>query len=149
MAEVVLRAELDDAGLGGAVVVDSAGTGDWHVGESMDPRARAALADRGYDGSRHRARQFDPEWFAELDLVLAMDQANLAELRAVAPDAETAGRVRLFRSYDPAAGPDATVPDPYFGGDDGFEHVLDLIESAAKALTGELERDQPLRTGPA
>lgn len=141
MAEAVLRAELEDAGLGGAVVVDSAGTGGWHEGEPMDARARSALAERGYDGTRHRARQFDPAWFAERDLVLAMDDANLADLLELAPDAETAGRIRLFRSFDPAAGDGATVSDPYFGGDDGFAHVLDLVESASKALAATLERD--------
>lgn len=143
MAEVVLRAELDDAGLGGAVTVDSAGTGGWHEGEPMDDRARAALAERGYDGSRHRARQFAPEWLADRDLVLAMDDANLADLLEHAPDTATRDRIRLFRSFDPAAGAgrgdDGTVPDPYFGGDDGFAHVLDMIESASKALVTTLE----------
>ena len=140
MAEAVLRAELDDAGLTGAVAVDSAGTGGWHIGDPMDPRARAALAERGYDGSGHRARRFDPDWFAERDLILAMDEDNLADLRAMTPDPETAARIRLFRSYDPTANDDATVPDPYYGGEDGFAYVLDLIESAAKALVATLDR---------
>ncbi|HEY3688260.1 MAG TPA: low molecular weight protein-tyrosine-phosphatase [Streptosporangiaceae bacterium] len=140
MAEVVLRAELDDAGLARSVVVDSAGTGGWHEGDPMDARARAALADRGYDGTRHRARKFDPAWFADRDLVLAMDDENLADLRELAPDAEAAARVRLFRAFDPSAGDDPTVPDPYYGGDDGFAYVLDMIESAAKALVTSLER---------
>jgi len=140
MAEAVLRAELDDAGLTGAVAVDSAGTGGWHIGDPMDPRARVALAERGYDGSGHRARRFDPDWFAERDLILAMDEDNLADLRAMAPDPETAARIRLFRSYDPTANDDATVPDPYYGGEDGFAYVLDLIESAAKALVATLDR---------
>src|SRR2546423_4745135 len=69
MAETILRAELDSAGLDGKVVVDSAGTGDWHIGDAMDPDARAALARRGYDGSPHRARQFEPSWLAGRDLV--------------------------------------------------------------------------------
>ena len=144
MAEVVLRAELDDAGLAGAVVVDSAGTGGWHEGQPMDDRARAALAERGYDGTRHRARRFAPDWLADRELILAMDDANLADLREHAPDAATADRIRLFRSFDPAAGTgpgdDGTVPDPYFGGEDGFAHVLDMIESAAKELVTILEK---------
>lgn len=140
MAETVLRAELDDAGLVREVVVDSAGTGGWHEGEPMDDRARAALADRGYDGSRHRARRFEAGWFADRDLVLAMDDDNLADLRALAPDPESAARVRLFRSLDPAAGDDLAVPDPYYGGDDGFGYVLDMIESAAKAVVTAVER---------
>ena len=86
MAEVVLRDELARAGLAEAVEVDSAGTGDWHVGGPMDRRARAELARHGYDGSAHRARQFQPSWFGDCDLVLAMDRANLADLRRMAPD---------------------------------------------------------------
>jgi protein-tyrosine-phosphatase len=102
MAEAVLRAELDRAGLSGQVEVDSAGTGDWHVGGPMDPRARAELHRRGYDGSGHRARQFDPSWFGRYDLVLAMDGGNLARLRRMAPDREATDRTLLFRSFDPA-----------------------------------------------
>ena len=80
-AEVVLRAEIDRAGLSGKVEVDSAGTGDWHLGGPMDPRARAELSRRGYDGSGHRARQFKPSWLERYDLVAAMDAGNLARLR--------------------------------------------------------------------
>ena len=84
MAETVLRAELAAAGLDGAVVVDSAGTGDWHVGDAMNSGAQAALARRGFDGSSHRARQIQPSWLARRDLVLAMDARNLADLRRMA-----------------------------------------------------------------
>jgi protein-tyrosine phosphatase len=84
MAERVLRAELDRAGLGGRVMVDSAGTGDWHLGEEMDSRARAELSRRGYDGSGHEARQIQQDWLARYDLMLAMDRANLANLRQFA-----------------------------------------------------------------
>ena len=88
MAETVLRAEVAAAGLDGAVVVDSAGTGDWHVGDPMDPDARKALARRGHDGpgpKTHRARQFEPSWLSRYDLILAMDSRNLADLRRMAP----------------------------------------------------------------
>jgi protein-tyrosine phosphatase len=98
MAETVLRAELAAAGLDGAVVVDSAGTGDWHVGDGMDPGARAALARRGHDGSgpkTHRARQFRPSWLARYDLILAMDARNLRDLRRMARGGD-ADRIRLF-----------------------------------------------------
>ncbi len=81
MAEVVLRDELDKAGLSGKVTVDSAGTGDWHVGEAMDSRARAELSRRGYDGSGHEARQIRASWLDDYDLLLAMDRSNLANLR--------------------------------------------------------------------
>jgi protein-tyrosine phosphatase len=91
MADVVLRAELDRAGLAGLVEVDSAGTGDWHLGEPMAEQAEAELARRGYDGSAHRARRIQPSWFAQRDLILAMDLSNLAALRALAPDPVAAG----------------------------------------------------------
>src|SRR5450432_3735004 len=89
-AEVVLREELAQASLGGKVEVDSSGTGNWHVGGPMDSGARAELAARGYDGSAHRARQFDRSWFGAYDLVIAMDRRNLADLRRMAPDQATA-----------------------------------------------------------
>ena len=146
MAEVVLRAELDRAGLAGLVEVDSAGTGDWHVGGPMDRRARAELSRRGYDGSAHRARQFQPSWFGRHDLVLAMDLANLEDLRAMAPDAAAAGRLLLFRSFDPAMGADpaaddlyqGAVPDPYGGPAEDYQVALDLVEAAVQGLVGRL-----------
>ncbi len=139
MAEAVLRAALDRAGLGSAVTVDSAGTGDWHVGSRMDSRARAELASRGYDGTSHRARQVARSWLADRDLVLAMDGQNLADLRRMAGD-DPAGRdrIRLLRSFDPRSGPDAEVPDPYYGEGASFGTVLDLIEAAAGGLADAL-----------
>src|SRR6516162_7259180 len=84
MAETVLRASLAEAGLAEVVTLDSAGTGDWHLGEPMYPQARRALARRGYDGSAHHAAQFQASWVADRDLVLAMDAGNLATLRRMA-----------------------------------------------------------------
>jgi len=145
MAETVLRAELDRAGLGGAVTVDSAGTGDWHIGDRMDPGARAALARRGYDGSTHRARQFDASWLGRCDLVLAMDARNLADLRRMAPAAE-AGRIGLFGEVggltDAATGGGGggEIPDPWGGGPDEFGYVLDLLGAAAPVIAGRLPR---------
>ena len=95
MAEVVLRAQLAEAGLGERVIVDSAGTGDWHVGHRMNPPARAQLERRGYDGSAHRARQFDASWLAGRDLVLAMDASNFANLRLLARG-DAKDRILLF-----------------------------------------------------
>ena len=116
MAEAVLREELERAGLSGAVAVDSAGTGDWHVGERMYGPAADELARRGYDGSAHRARQIEPSWLAGYDLLLAMDLDNLADLRRMAAGSGAAGRVRLLRSFDPALSDGdpypAPVPDP-------------------------------------
>jgi protein-tyrosine phosphatase len=142
MAEAVLRAKLVAAGLGDDVSVDSAGLGGWHVGGDADRRALAALTRRGYPLT-HAARQFDAAWFAERDLILALDRSNLSALRRLAPDAAAAGRIRLLRSYDRAAGDDRDdldVPDPFYGGPDGFEHVLDLVERACAGLVAELRR---------
>src|SRR5947209_8543322 len=102
MAEVVLTDELARAGLLGAVTVESAGTGDWHVGAGMHGAARDELTRRGYDGSGHRARQFQASWLARYDLVLALDRSNLAALQDMAPDPQTAGRISMLRSFDPA-----------------------------------------------
>jgi protein-tyrosine phosphatase len=146
MAEVALRAELDRAGLAGLVEVDSAGTGDWHLGEPMAEQAAAELARRGYDGAAHRARRIQRSWFGQRDLVLAMDVSNLAALRVLAPDAEAAGpRLMLFRSFDPelAAGVlgdpwDGGVPDPYGGPQAGYAQALDLVHGAVRGLVGRL-----------
>jgi low molecular weight protein-tyrosine phosphatase len=115
IGEVVLRAKLAEAGIDD-VQVTSSGTGRWHVGDPMDPRAAAALRRRGYDGSAHRAREFRPAWFAERDLVLAMDSGHLSALTRH-------GSAQLFA--------DADVPDPYYGDDAGFDDVLAQIEKAA------------------
>jgi protein-tyrosine phosphatase len=135
MAEVIVRSVLDERGLGDLVIVDSAGTGGWHEGHPMDERAEAALAGHGYDGSGHRARRFDRLWFAERDLILAMDADNLRGLRDIAP---AGADIRLFRSFDPAAPEGAEVPDPYYGGRAGFEEVLGMIEAAAEGVAEHL-----------
>ena len=120
MAEVVLRAKLAQARIGD-VEVTSSGTGGWHVGDPMDSRAAAALRRRGYDGSSHRARQFRAGWFADRELVLAMDSGHLSEL---------GGDARLFADDD--------VPYPYYGADAGFDDVLAQIEKAADQWVGRL-----------
>ena len=150
MAEAVLRAELTAAGLDRAVVVDSAGTGDWHVGGPMDPGARSALARRGYDGSTHRARQFQASWLARCDLILAMDARNLADLRRMArvrgtdiQDAgiQDSGRIRLFGEVGGLTeSGDGDIPDPWGGDADEFGHVLDLLSTAAPVIVGKLAR---------
>ena len=138
MAETVLRAELAAAGLDGAVVVDSAGTGDWHVGDAMDPGARTALASRGHDGSAHRARQFQPSWLPRRDLVLAMDARNLADLRRMARGQDP-DRIRLFSAVGGLAEA-RDIPDPWGGGTDEFGHVLDLLGAAAPVIVARLAR---------
>jgi protein-tyrosine phosphatase len=136
MAEAVLRAALDEAGLAGAVTLDSSGTGDWHVGEPMYPQARRALARRGYDGSAHRARQYEASWLADRDLVLAMDAGNLATLRRMADPADR-DRIRLFGEVG-ALGKRGEIPDPYGGRDADFGYVLDLLGAAAPVIAARL-----------
>ena len=141
MAETLIRAQLASTGLSERVSVESAGTGDWHLGEQMDRRARAELARRGYDGSAHRARQIGPGWLDQFDLVLAMDASNLRDLERMADGIPgAAGRIRLFRSFDPDAPASAQVPDPYGGGPDEFAAVFDLMRAAAQGLVAGLAR---------
>jgi protein-tyrosine phosphatase len=152
MAEVALRDELERAGLSDRVEVDSAGTGDWHVGEQMDAGARAELSRRGYDGARHRARQFESSWFGRYDLVAAMDEANLRRLRAMARDPGDEDRIVLFTRFDPDLtgrldGRDLSVPDTYGAGADQFALVFGMILGAARGLAGQLAvllRDWPV-----
>ncbi|WP_020662365.1 low molecular weight protein-tyrosine-phosphatase [Amycolatopsis benzoatilytica] len=129
MAALVFRAKLADAGLAGAVRVSSAGTGPWHAGEPADRRARATLAAHGYP-TEHVAAQVSDEDL-EADLLLAADEDHLDYLRSRVEDSS---RVRLLRSFDPAAPERAEVPDPYYGGDQGFEDVLAMIERAVPGL---------------
>jgi protein-tyrosine phosphatase len=131
MAHVVLEERLAEAGLDDRVTVDSSGTGGWHVGERMDPRAAATLVDAGYDPSRHRARQYDDSWAATHDLVLAMDHDNLADLGG------RSDRVSMFRDFDPVD-PGSDVPDPWYGGSDGFTAVLAMVERTSVALVDRL-----------
>ena len=141
IGEVVLTEKIAHAGLDERVEVVSAGTGHWHIGEPMDRRAAAVLAAHGYDGSAHRATQFETHWHDEYDLVLAMDENNHADLLELSKD-RLASRLRMFRDFDPrATGPDRDVPDPYYGGDDGFAHVLATVERTADAIVAALEQE--------
>jgi protein-tyrosine phosphatase len=133
MAESVFRARVAEAGLEDRVEAASAGTGGWHEGDPADPRTVSVLEEHGYAGE-HVARQFQPSWFARLDLVIALDSGHLKALRRLAPTEEDALKVRLLRSYDPAAGDDLDVPDPYYGHRDGFEECLDMVETASTGL---------------
>jgi len=144
-AEAVLRAKLADAGLDHLVEVDSAGTGDWHAGDDMDRRSRRALINGGYDPQPHEAKQFRVDMFTTRDLVIALDDGHigrLAVLAQVAPDVVAAQRsLVLLRSFDPAVqGGDLGVPDPYYGGDDEFREVLEMIEHACDGLIDSLAK---------
>lgn len=135
-AEAVFRQLLLRSQSGLEVEVDSAGIGDWHLGEPPDERAQAAARRRGVDMSGMRARQIVHEDFALFDLILAMDRQNLTELRRRAP-AQYRERVKLFLEFAPELEMH-DVPDPYYGGDAGFEEVLDLAEQAARGLLSHL-----------
>jgi len=138
-AEGVFRGFVASLGRDDDFVVDSAGTEAWHVGEPADKRARAAASRRGYELTS-RARQVRADDFERFDLVVAMDNDNLAELRALAPPGLAARKLRLLRSFEPD-GPKGEVPDPYYGGDAGFVTVIDMCERAARGIVEYLDGD--------
>jgi protein-tyrosine phosphatase len=150
IAESVLRALAASEGLDD-VVVDSAGTGDWHIGERADLRTIQVLAANGYDGLAHRARQFDADWFGQRELVIALDRGHARTLRSLAPDRQARAKVRLLRSFDPAIGwqpsppdepdderPLLDVPDPYYSDEQAFVEVLRQVEAACRGLAAEI-----------
>ncbi|QRY78582.1 low molecular weight phosphotyrosine protein phosphatase [Pseudomonas sp. PDNC002] len=136
-AEGVFRHKVREAGLEDRVEIDSAGTGDWHVGKAPDARTRAAALRRGYDLSGLRARQVNVADFSRYDLVLAMDHANLRDLKHLRAGNGKADLDLFLRRYE---GVVDEVPDPYYGGEDGFEQVLDLVERACDGLLTEVKR---------
>jgi protein-tyrosine phosphatase len=130
-AEGVFRHLVEKEGLQDRIVIDSAGTGEWHIGSPPDDRACSAAAARGYDLSALRGRQVSREDFAEFDYVLAMDSENVRELRRLSPR-EHVHKIELFTDFCSSGA--CEVPDPYAGGPEGFEHALDLIEDAAQGF---------------
>jgi len=176
MAEWVLRARIAEAGLSDEVEVDSAGTGDWHVGDGADPRTVRVLARHGYP-SRHVARQFQPAELLRRDLVIALDHGHLRTLRrwasslsgdwgtragttsagarsfdpvsaGSAQDPSHLAELRLLREFDPAAGPDRLdVPDPYYGSLAGFEECLAMVQDAMPGLLSHIGLALETRAG--
>jgi len=144
MADVVLRHLAGCTTLADRLEISSAGTSGWHAGEPMDPRARDALARRGYEDHGHLARSFETLWLDSLDLVVCMDrghQQTLASLsRGRAGDDRHLERLVMLRSFDPLAGGGVDVPDPYYGGDAEFEECLDQVEAGCRGLGEYLER---------
>lgn len=140
MGEVILTRLLAEAGLAEAVRVDSAGTGDWHVGGGADARTLTALALHGYDGAAHVARQFVPDWFAERDLVLAADEGHLRQLRSCAPTDQDREKVLLMREFDPQAVSAGTleVDDPWYGDAEDFERCFCEVERSCRGLVDRL-----------
>jgi protein-tyrosine phosphatase len=140
-AEAVLRQLLDEAGMTDLVEVDSAGTARYHVGDRPDPRTLAEAARRGIPID-HRARQLTRDELSEWDVIIAMDAHNLRDLRAMASAGGDLDHLRLLRSFDPSigeSGVDADVPDPYYGEDEGFSEMFDLIEPACRGLVEHLQ----------
>lgn len=138
MAEAVFRRLIAAKRLGRRLAVSSAATGDWHVGEHADARTIAALGKLGYDATSHRARQFDPAWFEDLDLVIAFDRGQERILREWAHD-EHQGKVQLLTAFDPESAGVTDVPDPYYSDAALFDTVLSTIERASVALFRQLE----------
>ena len=134
MAETVFRDLVAKAGLEKSIAVMSAGTGDWHVGEPADDRTVEALRGRGYDGSRHRARQFDADWFDRLDLVVVFDHGQERILKGWATDDRDRSKVQLLLSFDKEQSAIGDIPDPYYSDAALFDHVLSMIERASTAL---------------
>ena len=136
MGHVILESMVADAGLADDVTVSSSGTGDWHVGEHADPRTVAVLAEHGYDGSRHRAREFDPTEFDEIDLVLASDEGHVRALQRLARTPQNRAKIRLVREFDPAAVSAGTLEtsDPWYGGDDHFARCFREVEAACHGI---------------
>ena len=143
IAEAVLRERIDRAGLSDLVTVDSAGTGDWHIGYEADPRSQAILTQNGYELT-HTARQITSSWMAELDIILVMDQSNYTNVAALIRDSGQEPELYMMRSFDPElrhlgeVHPDLDVPDPYWDKDEGFALVLEMIERAADAFVAGL-----------
>ena len=131
-AHGVFRKLVIDQGLTDRIEIDSAGTGAWHIGKAPDSRAQATARNRGIDMSDLRARQVDSGDFMVYDYVLAMDESNLSNLKAMVLDSSNT-QPKLFMDYAPARS-EREVPDPYYGGDEGFEHVFDMVEDACFGL---------------
>lgn len=135
LAEGVFRAVVETRGEAGRFRIDSAGTGGWHAGSAPDPRSVAIAQRHGIDISAQQARKVRPEDFAEFDLILGMDRSNVDDLRRMAP-AEQAGRIHLFLDF--ATGRVRDVPDPYYGGAEGFADVYRMIREASEALAAKV-----------
>jgi protein-tyrosine phosphatase len=138
MAEGVFKRHVQQGGLDGRIATDSAGTHDYHVGDPPDPRAQRAAGRRGYDLGALRARQVNLSDFASFDYVLAMDEVNLRFLERLCPS-QHAQKLKLFMEF--STGPALReVPDPYYGGEQDFERVLDMVEQAAQGLLDHLRQ---------
>lgn len=139
MAEVITRTRLEQLGLAHKTVVTSRGTGEWHVGERADIRTRDVLAERGYDGERHRAKQFELSDFSRNDLIVALDQGHARALHELAPNAGEQAKIELLLSFVADHAGELDVFDPYYSDHTAFRRVLEDIERACAALVRQLE----------
>lgn len=139
LAEGIFRDLVVGQGLEGRIHIESAGIGSWHVGELADPRTRAVAERRGLRLTS-RARQVSREDLDRFDLVVAMDEDNLRGLEQLRSAAPPRAEVRRLREFDPAAEGDLDVPDPYYGGEDGFDHVHEMIARSCEGLLDHLRR---------
>jgi protein-tyrosine phosphatase len=138
LAEGVFQHLVEEEDVARRYRIDSAGTGAWHVGEPADPRAREVASRNGIRLSG-RARQVQEDDFHEFDLILAMDRANLRNLESVRSGSGGHAELRLFREFDPDTDDGLEVPDPYYGGSDGFDRVFDMVMRSCRVLLEELE----------
>ena len=139
LAEGVMRHLVEEHGLEDRIEVDSAGTGAWHVGESPDPRSMEVAARNGVSLDGQAARKVRPSDFRHFTRVMAMDGAILRDLQGLAPP-DARAEIRLLREYDPQGPGD--VPDPYYGGADGFDRVYEMVERSCRALLEEIGRER-------
>jgi protein-tyrosine phosphatase len=139
-AEGIMRLLVEERGLSSRIHIESAGTGSWHVGQRADARSRSAALARGYTLDR-RAQQITRRFFDRFDYLLVADYDNRIHLERLAPDAIAVKKIHLLRDFDPASPEGSEVPDPYYGGPEGFEIVLDVCEAACRGLLDHLARE--------
>jgi len=146
-AEGVMKTLVREAGLEDRIEVDSAGTAAYHEGEHPDPRSREEAARRGV-ALESRARQFTARDFSRFHYVLAMDGQNLADLTALSVDRSDVDKLSLLRRFEPGGPSDPHVPDPYYGGEDGFAEVFEICEAACRGLLAHIADENALDPAP-
>ena len=144
LAKTVFQDKVEEAGLEDQFEIASSGTGDWHVGDTADDRMRKTAQKHGHSLEDHRASQFQKEHLAACDHIFVMDKSNLNDVLYFDEEEKHDGKVRLFREFDPDPG-DYQVPDPYYGGRDGFETVYEIVDRTAETLLNRLIAEYDLR----